>query len=72
MKFIHNISKAIKNMEIIERLEAMQLSGIFAKSLDGLPRAWVRIPPTPPTMAIGSRRNPRAILFFGAIDVNAP
>ena len=22
--------------------------GIFAKSLDGLPRAWVRIPPTPP------------------------
>ena len=37
--------------------------GIFAKSLDGLPRAWVRIPPTPPTMAIGSRRNPRAFLF---------
>ena len=22
---------------------------IVAKSLDGLPRAWVRIPPTPPT-----------------------
>ena len=22
--------------------------GILAKSLDGLPRAWVRIPPTPP------------------------
>ena len=37
--------------------------GIFAKSLDGLPRAWVRIPPTPPTMAIGSRRNLRAFLF---------
>ena len=36
--------------------------GIFAKSLDGLPRAWVRIPPTPPSMAIGSRRNPRAFL----------
>ena len=43
--------------------------GIFAKSLDGLPRAWVRIPPTPPTMAIGSRRNPRAFLFFGAMMV---
>ena len=38
--------------------------GIFAKSLDGLPRAWVRIPPTPPTMAIGSRRNPRAFLLL--------
>ncbi len=24
----------------------------FAKSLDGLPRAWVRIPPTPPTQEI--------------------
>ena len=45
--------------------------GIFAKSLDGLPRAWVRIPPTPPTIKIAlkcklesflfySRRNPRA------------
>ena len=43
--------------------------GIFAKSLDGLPRAWVRIPPTPPTMAIGSRRNLRAFLFFGAMMV---
>ena len=37
---------------------------IFAKSLDGLPRAWVRIPPTPPTMAIGSQRNLRAFLFL--------
>ena len=43
--------------------------GIFAKSLDGLPRAWVRIPPTPPTMAIGSQRNLRAFLFFGAMMV---
>lgn len=38
--------------------------GIFAKSLDGLPRAWVRIPPTQPTMAIGSQRNLRAFLLL--------
>ena len=43
--------------------------GSFAKSLDGLPRAWVRITPTPPTMAISSRRNPRAFLCFGAMMV---
>ena len=81
--------------------------GIFAKSLDGLPRAWVCHPnplrhygnrlseksesffvfefcflrnviavypaqglppqPAPPTMAIGSQRNPRAFLFLKSL-----
>ena len=38
--------------------------GIFAKSLDGLPRAWVRIPPTPPTKKLLSSVSLRVFLFL--------
>ena len=39
--------------------------GIFAKSLDGLSRAWVRIPPTPPILNIKlSRFFLKAFLLF--------
>ena len=45
------------------------MKALVLKTSEGATPPWVRIPPTPPTMAIGSQRNLRAFLFFGAMMV---
>ena len=39
------------------------MKALVLKTSEGASLPWVRIPPTPPTMAIGSQRNLRAFLF---------